>query len=184
MATKPPTSIWWFPEIGVPHIIPIGFSIGNQLLGYPHGYGDLHIRIYTTIAWLRHHHNLWMTSPGPPWQHQVFSPPLQADSRSALRSTWHPGSWWNVAWKMRLVCWERCPPWHFNAYMFWHIFCDMLSDILSDILSIFIWHSIWHSVWHLALGCPAVPTEIWLSPLRSGWDLELAVDAEAKYGHA
>ena len=89
-------------------------------------------------------------------------------------------------------------------YIYIHIFSDILSDIFLAFCLTFSLASGWGLVWQWPLSsrlksgselavevrhcslrsgargwCPAVPTEIWSSRLRSGsahWDLELAVE--------
>ena len=80
---------------------------------------------------------------------------------------------WHVPWKNAITLLRAIPTVAFQCIyfykIFWHIFGDILFAILFDILS----DILRNSVWHLRNWGPAVPTDIWLLPLRSGRPTEI-----------
>ena len=106
-------------------------------------------------------------------------------------------TWWSMVITPFKINFLRVDPAVTNCFviMFWHSIQALYSDML-------FWHAIWHLFWHsilpfylafilafflaFHLACysgiypgilSGMPTEIWSSRLRSGWDLELAVEA-------
>ena len=112
------------------------------------------------IGWLMREHPLCCRTIDIGWLYGISSQYWPRAYRSYMDHIYL--SWFPRYIVRKKIYFTSSDPHHgISRRIFRHIFWDILSDILSDIL------------------CDTVPTEIWLSQLRSGsahWDLALAVE--------